>query len=107
MAPGELAEEQHPALGLDPVLLDDLRVGRHGPADDPLQRPGQRLVRHLTLGLDDAAVLTAAGGLADDALVPAQLQAAGIERVDLAARLEDDAHDCGHWWSSCVCYRAW
>ena len=103
MAARELAEEEHAALGLDPVLLDHLLVGRDRATNHALERPGERLVGHLALGLDDAAVLAPPGCLADDALVPAQLQPAWVERIDLAARLKDDADDCGHVRSSsCV-----
>src|SRR5207247_2550231 len=75
---------------------DHLLVGGHRPPDHALERAGQRVVRDLVLRLDHAAVFAPASGLTDHALVPAKLKPAGVERIDLAARLEDDADDCGH-----------
>ena len=59
-------------------------------ADDLLQRR-RRLAVELVVRLHDAPELLAARGLADDLLVPGQLEPARIERVDLPARREHDS----------------
>ena len=58
-------------------------------AEDALGHLALVLVR----GLHDAAVLLAARRLADHAIVPCELVAVGIKRLDLAAGLEYDTDD--------------
>ena len=67
-------------------------VVRRGDVQHPEDALGRAAVE-LVGRLHDAAVLLAARGLADDAVVPGQLVTARVERLDLAARLEDHAHD--------------
>ena len=84
-----VAEDAHRPLRLVAVRGRRLVVDLGRPADDPLQRRA-RLAVQLVVRLDDAPELLAARRLADDLLVPGELEPARIERVDLPARREHD-----------------
>ena len=92
----ELPEEQHRPLCLAAVLARLLLVCFGRPPDDPLEPATKLRAVDLVVRLDDAAELLPAGGLADDTLVPKQLEPSGIEGVDLPSGREHDSYRVWH-----------
>src|SRR5688572_15879840 len=86
----DVPEDAQRAPGLLAVRRRGFLVHLRGPPDDALERRIQ-LLPELVVGLHDPAELVPARRLADNALVPRELEASGIEGVHLPARGEDDA----------------
>jgi hypothetical protein len=79
-----LSEDQHPALGLDPVLPVGLLIRVRRSPQDPLER-GRGAVRELVIRLHDPTELVPARSLADDLLVPGEIEPARVKGVHLPA----------------------
>ena len=81
-------------------------AGRRAPVDRPQRRILGRAL-DLVVARHDARQLGAARGVADDTLVPRQLEPVRVEAVHLPAGREDDVHGPGHAAPSRARQRRW
>ena len=76
-----------------PVVFHHPEVVFRGPADNGAEGLDDGLVRHLVIPLGAGGKLQALGGLDDDILPHADLDALGVEEIGLAAAPKADADD--------------